>query len=74
MKISEKSISIWTVVQLHKDSEFKNPSFVGHGNLTRISSIQGYDSWELRFWKEWFLKYKESIYKEEQNLVPDAQK
>lgn len=27
MKVSEKSISIWTVVNLHKDDLFRNPAF-----------------------------------------------
>ncbi len=29
MKVSEKTISIWTAVQMHKDTVFQNPNYVG---------------------------------------------
>ena len=65
MKVAEKTISIWTVVQLHKDNEFKNPSFAGVSFMQRITSIQNYDSWDLRFWREHFMQYKEPVARDE---------
>ena len=74
MKLSEKTISMWTVVQLHKNDAFKNPSFAGKPYMVRITSIKKFNSWDLRFWKEFFMKYKESNSKDEIAFVPDCEK
>ena len=74
MKVAEKTISIWTVVQLHKDTLFKNPTFVGESRMQRIQAIGTYDSWDIRFWKEYFSQYSEPINPVETGFVPDAEK
>lgn len=42
--------------------------------MIRITSINKFNSWELRFWKEFFMQYKESTSKEEIAFVPDSEK
>ena len=74
MKVAEKTISIWTVVQLHKDTIFKNPSFSGPSCMIRITSIKNYDTWNLRFWKEFFFQYREPVLREEDGYEPEATK
>ena len=61
MGVSEKTISIWTAVQLHKDTLFKNPIFVGVDQMQRIEHIGIVDSWELRYWKEYFGQFSEAV-------------
>ena len=39
MKVAEKTISIWTVIQMHKEEVFRNPSFAGEQRMSRITSI-----------------------------------
>ena len=67
MKVAEKTISIWTVVQLHKDSQFQNPTFVGEARMARITSICQFDAWNLRFWREFFFQFSESTWPDESN-------
>ena len=74
MKVAEKTISVWTVVHLHKDCEFRNPNFIGTSKQSRITSIQRYDSYDIRFWKEFFCQFSESSKSGENGYVPDAQK
>ena len=74
MKVSEKTISIWTVVQMHKDCEFKNPAFGGSANMRRITSISQFDAWNLRFWREYFCKFSEPIMPEDSGFQPDSEK
>ena len=60
---------------MHKDCVFKNASFAGQACMVRITSIKKYDSWDLRFWKEFFNQYGESATtKEEIDFVPDSEK
>lgn len=60
MKVSEKTISLWTVVSLYKDCEFRNPSWVGDlARMTRVTSIGAYDTWDLRYWREFFSRFSE---------------
>ena len=65
MKVAEKTISVWTVVQLHKECFFRNPSFVGESRMSRVTSIGHFDSWTLRFWREYFCQFSEPIWQEE---------
>ena len=65
MHLSEKTLSIWTVVQMHKEGAFKNPSFVGFNRMQRITHIPKIDAWELRFWREYFCQFSESVWPEE---------
>lgn len=74
MKLHEKSISLWTVVQLHKDCVFKNPAFAGQQRMSRITHIGEFDSWNMRFWKEYFFRFSEPSGQEESGFVPDAEK
>ena len=74
MKVAEKTISIWTVVQLHKEILFKNPNFAGHQRMHRIQAIGSFDSWAIRFWKELFCQYAEPINPVETGFVADAEK
>ena len=30
MKVSERTLNIWSIIEKCKDKEFKNPNFVGH--------------------------------------------
>jgi len=74
MKVSDKTISIWTVVQLHKDTLFKNSNFAGMGRLQRIQSVGDFDTWDIRFWRELFSKYSEPILPMETGFVADSEK
>ena len=74
MKLSDKTISVWTVVQMHKDCAFKNPSYTGSKNMRRISSICQFDAWNLRFWREFFCRFSEPIRPEDNGFQPDSQK
>ena len=62
MKVSEKTISIWTVVNLYKDCEFRNPGWVGElSRMARVTSIGAFDTWDLRFWREFFSRFSEQV-------------
>ena len=62
MKVSEKTISIWTVVNLYKDCEFRNPGWVGDiSRMSRVTSIGTFDTWDLRFWREFFCRFSEQV-------------
>ena len=74
MKVSEKTLTIWTVVNLHKDCIFRNASFTGHTRMVRITEIKQYDSWNIRFWKEYFCQFREQVWREDQGFIPDADK
>ena len=74
MKVSEKTFSMWTVVQMHKECVFRNPSYAGESRMMRITSIQNFDAWNIRFWKEFYCQFSEPINQEEQAYVPDSQK
>ena len=67
MKVSEKSISIWTVIELHRDL-FYNPAYSKTEPAQRVTSIGSYDSWNVRFWKEYFCQFREA------DGEPDADK
>mmetsp|Transcript_28792 Transcript_28792/g.35632 ORF Transcript_28792/g.35632 Transcript_28792/m.35632 type:complete len:97 (+) Transcript_28792:1762-2052(+) len=53
---------------------FKNPSFAGHSRMQRVQSIGSFDTWDVRFWKEFFCQYSEPIHPVETGYVPDAEK
>ena len=76
MKVSEKSISIWTVVNLHKDELFRNPAFNQNKPAQRVTSIGQLNGWEMRFWKEYFCQFTESLQNEHRSAdyLPDSQK
>ena len=61
-KVNEKTFSIWTVVQLHKECVFRNASFAGEAKMRRVTCINSFNSWNLRFWKEFFFQYSEPIW------------
>ena len=69
MKVSEKTISLWTVVSLYKDCEFRNPSWVGDlARMTRVTSIGAYDTWDLRYWREFFSRFSEQVQAKENQI------
>ena len=80
MKVSEKTISIWTVIHLHKDCEFRNPSWIGDlSRMSRITSISSFDSWDIRFWREFFSRFSEQVQAKDNEpdkggFVPDSHK
>ena len=80
MKVSEKTISVWTVVNLYKDCEFRNPSWVGDlSRMARVTTIGSFDTWDLRFWREFFYRFSEQVQAKESatekvGFIPDFQK
>ena len=80
MKVSEKTISIWTVVNLYKDCEFRNPSWIGAlSRMSRVTAIGSFDTWDLRFWREFFCRFSEQVQAKESTIervgfIPDFQK
>ena len=65
MKVAEKSISVWTVVELHKDTLFRNPAFNIAKKAQQVTSIGHFDSWNIRFWREYFCQFSESMAQDE---------
>ena len=74
MKVSEKTISIWTVVQLYKDTKFKNYNWSGSVRMQRIENINKFDTWDIRYWREFFCQFSEPVMTTEQGFVPDEEK
>ena len=72
MKVSERTLNIWAVVEMYKDKDFKNHNFVGHfeGKMERITSIKEYEHWKLRVWKEHFFRFSKSQ-KGESGFIPE---
>ena len=60
MKVSERTLNIWAVIEMHKDTAFKNASFMQEGEPRRITRIKDCEYWKLRVWKEHFFKFSES--------------
>ena len=42
--------------------------------MTRIQSIGNVDSWNLRYWKEFFSRFSEPVNENEQGYEPDSSK
>jgi len=42
--------------------------------MQRITSISTFDSWNLRFWREFFCQFSETIWQEESGYQPDSEK
>ena len=42
--------------------------------MSRVTSIGNYDSWTLRFWREYFCQFSEPINNEESGYAPDSEK
>jgi len=74
MKVAEKTISVWTVVHLHKDTLFKNGCYQGLQRAQRITSISYCESWTLRFWREYFCQFSEPVEPGDNGFVADAEK
>ena len=83
MKVGEKTISIWTVISLYKDSEFRNASYAGEiSRMSRVTSISEFDTWDIRFWREFYLRFSEQVSakdtgcaeQEKGGFIPDCQK
>ena len=83
MKVSEKTISIWTVITLYKDTEFRNPSYAGEiSRMSRVTSIGEFDTWNIRFWREFYSRFSEQVTakdtgvaeQEKGAFIPDCQK
>ena len=72
MKVSERTLNIWAVVEMNKDTEFKNPSYMLEGQPKRITRIKEFEHWKLRVWKEHFFKFSDSQ-KGELDFIPDSQ-
>ena len=72
MKVSERTLNIWAVIEMHKDTAFKNASFMQEGEPRRITRIKDCEYWKLRVWKEHFFKFSESQ-RGELDFVPDSE-
>ena len=57
-KLRENTLSIFTEVELKKDTEFRNPYYVGARFLSRLTQIPVTDYYKLRVWKEYFYCYQ----------------
>jgi len=66
------TLSIWTEVQIRKDTSFKNPFYHGEGTLRRLEHVPTVDDYNLRLWREYFFRYIECEY-DEVNYVKDAE-
>ena len=72
MKVSERTLNIWAIVNLCKEIEFKNPNFVGSLNkMDRIMKVKDCEYWKLRVWKEHFFRFSESQ-RGEEGYIPEA--
>jgi hypothetical protein len=72
-EVRDKTFSVWTTIELHKDDYFRNPSYVGSlENMSRIQQVPVLEYHKLRFWREYFCRYSESKENEE-DYMPDAQ-
>ena len=71
MKVSERTLNIWAIVGMNKDTEFRNPSYMIEDQPKRITRIKDYEHWKLRVWKEHFFKFSESQ-RGELDFVPDS--
>ena len=59
MKVSERSLNVWTVVRLSKAKEFTNPNWVGEIDLMRrIMNVAETEHWKMRVWKEYFYRFQ----------------
>lgn len=42
--------------------------------MQRFENIRNFDSWELRYWKEYFSQFSEPVQSSETGFVPDNEK
>ena len=73
MNVSERTLNVWTIINLHKAKEFTNPNWIGREELNgRIMRVNVTEHWKLRVWKEYFNKFVESS-RNEDGYVPDPE-
>ena len=59
---------------MHKETTFKNPGFAGLTQMQRVTRLNNFDSWHIRFWREYFQQFSDPVVREEIGFVADAEK
>ena len=70
-ELRDKTFTIWFAIDMQKDM-FKNNFYVGLDKAKRIWQLPVVSYEKLRYWREYYSRYTEPSYKED-DFMPDAQ-
>lgn len=70
-EVRDKTFTIWFAIDEQKHL-FKNNFYVGLDKAKRITQLPIVDYEKLRYWREYFSKYSDASYKED-DFMPDKE-